>query len=247
MHPFGRSLFSMRVAQFLLAIVLMLPVVADRAVAQLAFDHYTTGFRLDGAHRFADCESCHADGMFSGTPVDCSGCHTQASRVNATSQPAFHIPTSDRCAACHRADTWVATARIDHFEVQGTCSSCHNGQKAGGQPFDHLPTGNQCDDCHRTTAWVPAVFDHAGIVGGCFSCHNGMIAMGKPADHIPATNLCEDCHNTITWSPVNRVNHLQVLGTCSGCHNGIIAMGQHPQHIPTSAECDGCHNTIAWR
>lgn len=230
-----------------LGAVLLLIVVASSTSAQSTFDHFTTGYRLEGAHRFADCESCHVGGVFSGTPVNCVDCHAQSSRVNATSQPPFHVIASDRCDACHRPSDWLSILRVDHLEVFGECSSCHDGRRAGGQPPDHLPTNDQCDNCHRTTAWVPAAFDHSGIVSACFSCHNGMLATGKPANHIPATNACEDCHNTLTWSPVGRVDHMQVMGTCSSCHNGVIAMGQHPQHIPTTAECDACHNTIAWR
>ena len=52
-----------------------------------AFDHFTTAFPLEGAHQFAHCESCHVDGQFAGTPVQCAGCHSQGSRVRATFQP----------------------------------------------------------------------------------------------------------------------------------------------------------------
>lgn len=226
---------------------ILLSVCHHITLAQSMFDHFTTGFRLEGSHRFAECESCHTDGLFEGTPTQCAGCHTQASRIRAVSKPAVHATTTDRCDSCHRTNAWVAVARVDHLEVLGTCISCHDGRKANGKPTDHSPASDQCDDCHRTTAWVPAAFDHTGIVGACFSCHNGIVAMGKPIDHIPATNLCEDCHNTVMWSPVARVDHQQVLGTCSTCHNGVVAAGKHPQHIPTTAECDTCHNTIAWR
>jgi len=231
----------------MLGLLLLLPVVPGQSLAQSAFDHFTTGFRLDGAHRFAECEACHTDGLFAGTPIQCSGCHTQAGRIIATSKPAFHVTTTNRCDSCHAPSAWVAVSRVDHLEVLGTCASCHNSFNANGKPVNHVPASEQCDDCHRSTAWVPAAFDHAGIAGACFSCHNGTIASGKIVNHIPATNLCEDCHNTIMWNPVSRVDHLQVLGTCSTCHNGVTATGQPPQHIPTILECDNCHNTIAWR
>src|ERR1044071_3661414 len=61
------------------------------------FDHFTTGFRLDGAHQFAQCQSCHVDGQFKGTPTDCDGCHVHASRVQATAQPAAHMLASQHC------------------------------------------------------------------------------------------------------------------------------------------------------
>jgi len=247
MHSICRRILTKGLYQPGMLALLLLLIVADRSVAQSTFDHFTTGFRLDGAHRFGECESCHADGMFAGTPTQCSGCHTQSGHIDATSKSPVHVTTTDRCDACHRNIAWVAVSRVDHLEVFGTCSSCHDGSKANGKPVDHLPASEQCDDCHRSTAWVPAAFDHSGIVGACFSCHNGMVAMGKPVDHIPATDMCEDCHNTVTWSSVSRVDHLQVLGICSSCHNGMIATGQHPQHIPTTAECGTCHNTVAWR
>lgn len=222
---------------------------AARSQSSLAspFDHFTTGFRLDGAHQFAECESCHVDGMFVGTPIHCAGCHSDSNRVRASRQPAQHVLASEQCEACHRTSGWVPVVRVDHLEVFGTCVSCHDGLRASTKPPDHLPASEQCDDCHRTTAWVPAAFDHAGIVVNCFSCHNGNVAMGKPIDHIPATNVCEDCHNVVMFSPVAGVDHFQVLGTCSSCHNGVTAMGQHAQHVPTGgAECDTCHNTQSW-
>ena len=236
-----------------LAVVLILaldlvPVQADaQSSFTSAFDHYTTGYRLDGAHQYVDCESCHVYGNFAGTPTQCWDCHRSASLVRATVQPSTHITTSERCDACHRTAAWVPIARIDHLETYGSCESCHDNRRAAGKPASHLPTGNQCDNCHRTQAWVPAFFDHAGIDSNCASCHNGTTATGKPADHIPATNICEDCHNTMSFSPVARVDHLQVMGTCSSCHNGVIARGQHPQHIATVAECDSCHTPAGWR
>lgn len=228
-----------------LSILLPCAALAQSSLAS-QFDHFTTGFRLDGAHQLATCESCHVDAIFTGTPTECAGCHIQASRVQASTQPATHILATENCESCHQTGSFAPVARVDHLEVLGTCATCHDGRSAIGQPVNHLPTSNQCDDCHRTTAFVPAVFDHIGIAANCFSCHDGSQAMGKPVNHIPATNVCEDCHNVLMFSPVQRVDHMQVLGTCSTCHNGVIAIGQHPQHIPTTAECDTCHNTISF-
>jgi hypothetical protein len=237
---------ALRVAM-LAALAAPSSVAWSQAGVSSVFDHFTTAFRLDGAHQFAACESCHVDGMFDGTPLQCSGCHSHGSRVRATAQPAGHMLASQFCESCHRTRAWVPVARVDHLEVFGTCASCHDGGTAATKPTDHVPASNQCDDCHRTVAWLPATFEHAGITSGCAACHNGMVAMGKPVDHIAATNLCEDCHRVVMWSPVARVDHFQVLGVCSGCHNGTTAMGQHAAHIPTTNECDTCHNTTAWR
>ena len=141
-----------------LAILVILMVTPDRSRAQSTFDHFATGFHLEGAHRSAECDACHADGMFAGTPTQCSGCHIQGSRVNATFKPPMHNSTTNRCDSCHRVTTWASVDRVDHLEVLGLCTSCHNGQRAPGKPFDHIQTNDNCDSCHRTTAWIPTVF-----------------------------------------------------------------------------------------
>jgi hypothetical protein len=244
----GRKL---RAAAALAAVALVLahwaPPARSQASVASPFDHFTTAFRLDGAHQFAACEACHVDGQFAGTPVECSGCHTQGSRVQATVKHPQHHMVTEHCESCHRSTAWVPVIRVDHLEVHGTCASCHDGGRALGKPANHIPASNQCDDCHRTVAFSPATFDHAGIASGCSGCHDGVLALTKPLGHIPATNVCEDCHNVLMFSPVARVDHAQVLGVCSGCHNGTVAMGQHAAHMPTTAECDACHNTTTFR
>jgi len=120
---------------------------------EVRFDHFTTGFRLEGTHRFADCESCHVNGIFEGTPTDCADCHSQASLVRATYQPPTHLPVSTRCDGCHRENVWDVVMRVDHLEVKGSCSSCHNNRVVAGQPPQHIPTTAECDSCHNTRWW----------------------------------------------------------------------------------------------
>jgi hypothetical protein len=136
---------------------LLATVIVGTATSQTAitsqFDHFTTGFRLDGAHEFGECASCHIDGMFVGTPTNCVGCHTNAARVRATAKPPTHNVVTERCEACHRTTTWAPVIRVDHFEVLGSCYSCHNNQRAIGKPVNHIPAGNQCDACHNTRAF----------------------------------------------------------------------------------------------
>ena len=87
-----------------------------KSAAEVRFDHLTTGFRLEGAHRSADCEGCHSDGVFAGTPTDCVDCHAQASRIRATWKPQTHLQTTDRCDGCHRPFAWAPILRFDHLE-----------------------------------------------------------------------------------------------------------------------------------
>ena len=164
------------------------------------FDHFTTGFRLDGAHQLVSCEACHSDGMFSGTPTQCEDCHTQASRIRASFQPARHILSSQRCEACHRTTSFAPVARVDHFEVFGQCFSCHNGNIARGKPADHIPATNMCESCHNVRLFSRvARVDHLEVVGVCSGCHNGVVARGQHPQHIPTTAECDSCHNTQAW------------------------------------------------
>lgn len=133
--------------------VILLPVTTSGTESRPIFDHFTTGFSLEGAHRLVECESCHVNAVFPGTPLNCSGCHTQGSRVRATWQPPTHMMTTDRCASCHREVVWAPVVRVDHLEVQGSCSSCHNNFTAPGQHPQHIPTTNECDACHNTRFW----------------------------------------------------------------------------------------------
>src|SRR5450631_3332226 len=59
---------------------------APAAVAPITvpFDHFATGFELDGVHRDLPCESCHLNAVFKGTPRNCGVCHITGSVYNAT-------------------------------------------------------------------------------------------------------------------------------------------------------------------
>lgn len=223
------------------------------------FDHLTTGFALSGVHAKERCESCHAGGIFKGTPRECASCHSAGSRLakGNTVKPARHVPTQEACDSCHNTQSFVG-ARFNHAGVQpATCSSCHNGAVAAGKPAGHLPTQASCDSCHRMGAWRPATgFNHAAFTPAtvCTTCHNGSTATGRPAQHIPTAGAnCIACHSTSTWRPA-RWNHTQVVvaNQCSTCHNGAFppADGKPPTHIPYqlvtalgAGNCDSCHKS----
>lgn len=141
------------VAVTTITITLLLPFNSSGQEAQPTFDHFTTGFDLDGAHRFVECEACHVNAVFEGSPTDCVGCHAQGSRIRATWQPPTHLTVNERCESCHRPQAWVPVARVDHLEVQGPCSSCHNNITARGQHPQHIVTTSECDACHNVRFW----------------------------------------------------------------------------------------------
>jgi hypothetical protein len=218
-------------------------LLCTSAVAQESFDHYSTGFELEGAHQNVSCDRCHSGGIFEGTNPNCVGCHSQIGTVLSSMKPAGHVTSAETCDSCHTTSAWSPIYYMDHMAVSGSCGTCHNGNTATGKPPGHIVSGDNCDDCHNSSLWVPAVFDHANITGGCFSCHNGLDATGKGNGHINTANICEDCHNSSSWDPVFVVDHTQVVGTCFSCHDGTTATGKHPTHLVSGDNCDDCHTT----
>lgn len=148
----SKKLLALAVSAAVVAATL-LSVYPGDSMAKTPFDHLTTGFRLEGAHRFAECETCHNDGSFAGTPTQCAECHAQVSRTRATWRPPTHLSTTDSCDSCHRPNAWSPVLRFDHLEVFGTCSSCHNNVIAPGQHPQHIVTTSECDSCHNTRMW----------------------------------------------------------------------------------------------
>ena len=65
-------------------------LVAASAGAQQSFDHFSTGFELDGAHRNLNCESCHVGAVFSATDPRCVNCHSAGGTVRASQTPPDH-------------------------------------------------------------------------------------------------------------------------------------------------------------
>jgi len=218
-----------------------------------------------------ECDTCHAVSAWipasggpgggapdhsSFLPTDCAGCHNG---VNASGKTATHINSTDMCASCHQPfpANWapVAATAVDHGEVIGICSSCHNNVVASGKTPNHINSTNTCDACHQPgpTPWAPvqaSAVDHGHVIGTCASCHDNVTAPGKTTQHMPTSDVCDACHSVppAGWTPVpaSAFDHNEALSVCSGCHDGVIATGKNAGHIPTTAECDACHSTTAW-
>lgn len=224
--------------------VMLLGAVLTAHAAGNSFDHLSTGFPLTGAHAQQECQTCHLNGVFKGTPRECERCHIQGSRTADSFKPANHVPTTLPCDQCHTSTVSWLGARFRHTGVApGTCAMCHNNNTADGKPANHMVTTAPCDTCHRTTAWIPANFNHASVTPGtCMTCHNGTTATGKPAGHVQTTSSCDACHNTTAWIPAS-FNHTGVTpGTCLTCHTA----DKPAAHIPTTVSCDACHGTSTW-
>jgi hypothetical protein len=134
------------------------------------FDHNLSAFKLEGKHARVDCQDCHQNGVFKGTPTECFACHQQDDEHNGR--------FGTDCGACHTPSDWD-NATFDHsrsnFPLDGAhvnvaCEECHLNNTFAGTPTDcvachadpdfHVGAfGTTCQDCHNTSAWSPARFN----------------------------------------------------------------------------------------
>jgi hypothetical protein len=180
------------------------------------FDHNLSDFKLEGEHAEVDCEDCHQNNVFAGTPKDCYSCHQQDDNHDGK--------FGTDCSACHTPNNWDA-AEIDHnlfaFKLDGahaqlSCEKCHqNGV------FKDTPS--TCVSCHADPDF------HAGVLGtDCASCHNSSnwnqasfnLAHPQPRTDEGGSGInhgganCRQCHpSTVQQS------------TCTACHKGGIEGG----------------------
>jgi hypothetical protein len=172
------------------------------------FDHNLAAFTLEGEHARVQCDECHVNNVYKGTPRDCYACHRQDDEHNGQ--------FGTDCAVCHNPSNWE-DADFDHsrsnFPLTGghldaACEQCHNtGQFTGlstscsachGDPVFHSGMfGLDCAACHTTNNWfAPYNGPHPGIAD----------EGGRGVNHGGAS--CRECH-TQTLS----------TATCTACHD----------------------------
>jgi hypothetical protein len=159
-----------------------------------------------------------------------------------------HINTTNVCEDCHSVVAFAPVPRVDHTQVVGTCSTCHNGTTALGKHAGHLQTTAECDVCHSTSAFVPSQFDHSNVAPGtCSTCHNGSTSTGKPPNHFGTQLECDTCHSRNAWTPLTFTHssgnypgdHI-TQPTCLDCHtsNAQAVPWPFPAYAP---DCAACH------
>lgn len=216
------------------------------------FNHSKTDFVLVGAHTTTECSSCHKNGKFRGTPVDCYSCH-QVQYVKTVNPNHTSAQFNHDCSTCHTSVSWIPST-FDHtktnFQLLGAhktaeCSSCHSNGQFKGLPMECYPchqtqftktttpnhvTGQfsqQCLDCHTLTAWKPSTFDHNKTNFKLTGAH--------------LTVECSRCHAGGKYTGTST--------DCYACHqqdyNSSVNPAHATAHYPTT--CMTCHTTTAWR
>jgi len=231
------------------------------------FDHgNTTKFALTGRHVTVQCQQCHSNGRFAGTPQDCGSCHANA--YNLTRNPPHRSAGfAVTCNLCHTTAQWTG-AKIDHakFALTGkhttvACQQCHTGTVYAGLPTDcascHLTVYNNtrnpahkaagypttCTQCHTTAQWTRASFNHTkfALTGkhttvSCQQCHTAGVYAGLPTD-------CASCHLTAynnTRNPAHKAAGYPT--TCTQCHTTAQWTGASFNH--TKFALTGKHTTV---
>lgn len=203
-------------------------------VATIAPERFTGPFNHMGLS--SNCVNCHS-GELDLVPG--------VSKIPGKS--VTHLAASHACQACHTPQDFNMIPFVDHQEVFGNCSECHNNSIAIGKSEFHTPTDAECDNCHNTTHFLElepdGSFDHSNISRSCTGCHNDTVAMGKPVGHIVTETECGFCHTTVSFFPAYP-DHTgpDVVGKrCDSCHGVGGIPGQSVGHPDTSVDCGVCH------
>ena len=222
-----------------------LPVLPHRAqgahgsLTSLAgFDHNCAAFKLTGAHRKVDCQSCHKTPGYQGVSQSCISCHAEP-RVH---QGKF----GTNCVQCHSTNTWVSTPislaamGFDHdvtgFKLTGKhakleCRACHADEKtftgksqacnSCHQPVVHKGRFSaNCTQCHTTNTWDGAIFNHNTVFrlphhdrnNTCSKCHTNQASM--------KVYSCTECHEHRPARVLqqHRGKSLESIRACADCH-----------------------------
>ena len=193
-----------------------------------AFDHSTTDYPLNGAHKQVSCNSCHIAQQFTFKETACISCHLAADVHGGAN--------GKQCDSCHSEKSWESVT-FDHSETDFPlvgkhsdipCLACHKaGEEAADAPKTcdgchanqdvHLGrNGTQCENCHNSIKWAEILFDHNRdtdylLTGkhekvACTQCHIGAIDDPLPRD-------CASCHKA------DDVHHNSEMKVCGLCHS----------------------------
>lgn len=209
------------------------------------FDH--SSYPLLGAHEKTDCNSCHSNGIFAGTPTDCISCHLQEFK---TAQQPSHENFDVTCQNCHDFNGWKPASNFDHSFYSLTvghdledCASCHSNGVFEG-------TSTDCQSCHLDDYNQTTNPPHqpSGLVAeNCENCHSpqSINAWGSGFTHnqfslvnVHDVQNCFDCHLSESFG--------ELQSNCNFCHQMDYQNAQNPNHIQANFEvtCENCHTTI---
>jgi hypothetical protein len=200
------------------------------------FNHDQTRFPLDGKHRAATCEGCHArfaKGSFVPGPNACLQCHSSPhgtqfglqgspptaapGRAGLTASPAgagAAAPPSGRGAVAPPSGQGAATPPSRRGAVAGSRRS-----SAAAWPGLYL---------------VAALGAEPGLVGGSADAHR-----------VSSARACGECHSTAGWRPstITPSKHAEFGFSLGGAHARTPCASCHEggRYVGTPTACADCH------
>ena len=204
-----------------------------------AFNHKLTGWPLEGAHKKADCKTCHETRRMSDSAVKaivaqegresflgvtgkCTSCHFDEHRGQE----------GDSCQRCHNQDTFKAAPKFNHnvstfskFALTGKhasadCRSCHEPLIDKKTPDGAWPA--PVDVTYLQMKGIP----HASCVDCHDDAHNGKLG----AD-------CLRCHSPESW------HDIKAEGVADRAFHDKHAFPLRGAHRPVA--CKSCHGPFA--
>ena len=184
--------------------------------SRAAFDHNNTVFPLIGNHVRVSCLSCHINGNFKGTSMNCFSCHAKDDHHNGQfgqDCSTCHIPTGwNNITFDHNASAFPLTGKhaqlectrchsSGQFQIPMDCVSCHT------EPAFHVGAfGTSCAECHNTSGWTSPVFarDHPTALGQNFLDHHGATCRTCHTNTV-SQFTCLACHETNPLSPGDEI------------------------------------------
>ncbi len=214
----------------------------------IEFKHEETGYPLIGAHRSAQCRSCHESLVFSNIGIACIDCHDDVHAGELGMD----------CQNCHSPVSWENRFAVweDHnvsrFPLLGIhaaldCESCHRGPAE--KQFTNLPV--TCQGCHQEDYYSTQNPDHrlAGIGADCETCHSAASVVWQQAQYIhPAPFALRGAHLRVDCIECHTSVYTGTPDQCEDCHREEYDSAVNPDHLtfgfPTV--CANCHNESRW-
>jgi hypothetical protein len=233
------------------------------------FNHRLTGWPLDGAHRFQECEKCHSTKYpesklptYLGMRGECTTCHYGTKQDKGVGGYMPHkwtdVARTD-CKLCHNFTNFqvanLGATKFDHdktdfplvgFHQRNKCIQCH---KDNLETFEVKKEFTDCKACHEDS--------HRSVISAsrkCEKCHSMKTSFRKTKfDHGKETrfplvgkhekNACKDCHKLDSPPEKPKI-------ACIGCHGtaSTISKTKDPHHDRFGKEpCEGCHSEVGFK
>jgi len=222
------------------------------------FSHNRTGFKLNGAHKKADCFSCHATSNSSLQVFQDKIVANENNCVSCHNDPHENKYGQD-CAKCHSEKSFIALKDMDFFDHSITdyplegmhtevdCRKCH--EKRFSTPIDF----SECKNCHQD--YHQGEFSENGTSPDCKECHT--LSKGFDytsftiSDHqnsefpLEGAHLATPCFACHVDEASQRWSFTELGATCIDCHNNIHEGYISEKYIPEN-NCASCHGNDSW-